>query len=41
MQVLQARLDFIHVNNILAKLGVSDQTQATTLAIQWGLVRFE
>lgn len=30
-----------HINNILSKLGVSDRTQATTLAIKRGLVRLE
>lgn len=30
-----------HVNNILGKLGVSDRTQATTLALRKGLVRLE
>lgn len=29
-----------HVNNILAKLGASDRTQAATLAIRRGFVRF-
>ncbi|HEY0565835.1 MAG TPA: response regulator transcription factor [Terriglobales bacterium] len=30
-----------HVNNILSKLGVSDRTQATTTAIQRGIVHLE
>jgi two-component system, NarL family, response regulator len=30
-----------HINNILSKMGVSDRTQATTLAIKRGLVRLE
>ena len=30
-----------HVNNILAKLGVSDRTQAVTTALRRGLVRLE
>ncbi|MBD2463579.1 response regulator transcription factor [Oscillatoria sp. FACHB-1407] len=30
-----------HVNNLLSKLGVSDRTQATTLALRKGLVRLE
>lgn len=30
-----------HVNNLLSKLGVSDRTQAATLALRKGLVRLE
>jgi two-component system NarL family response regulator len=31
----------IHVNNILSKLGVSDRTQATTTALQRGIVHLD
>lgn len=30
-----------HVNNLLSKLGVSDRTQATTTALQRGIVHFD
>jgi two-component system NarL family response regulator len=30
-----------HVNNLLSKLGVSDRTNAATVAIQRGLVHFK
>ena len=31
----------IHINNILSKLGVSDRTQATTFALQNGIVHLD
>ena len=31
----------IHINNILSKLGVSDRTQATTFALQRGIIHLE
>ena len=31
----------IHINNILSKLGVSDRTQATTTALQRGIVHLD
>jgi two-component system NarL family response regulator len=31
----------IHINNILSKLGVSDRTQATTFALQHGIIHLD
>ena len=30
-----------HINNLLGKLGVSDRTQAATMALQRGIVHFD
>ena len=30
-----------HINNILSKLGVTDRTQAATMALRRGIIHFE